>query len=61
MLPFRNDHRCPAKGFYTYEAFLAAASRFPGFGTTGTTQTRKRELAAFFGQTSYETSGTLPY
>ncbi|XP_010274239.1 PREDICTED: basic endochitinase-like [Nelumbo nucifera] len=44
-------------GFYTYEAFIEAADSFAGFGTTGDSETRKRELAAFFGQTSQETTG----
>jgi hypothetical protein len=35
MLLHRNDPACPARGFYTYEAFIAAASTFPEFGTTG--------------------------
>uniref|UniRef100_A0A453TAY4 chitinase n=1 Tax=Aegilops tauschii subsp. strangulata TaxID=200361 RepID=A0A453TAY4_AEGTS len=30
---------------------------FPGFGTTGSTDTRKREVAAFLAQTSHETTG----
>ena len=58
MLLHRNDNHCPG-GFYTYEAFITAARAFSGFCTTGTLETRKRELAAFFGQTSHETTGTL--
>ncbi|XP_078155571.1 chitinase 11-like [Carex rostrata] len=50
MLPNR-------KPFYSYDAFIKAANAFPGFGTTGNVDTRKRELAAFFGQTSHETTG----
>ncbi|OMO83728.1 Glycoside hydrolase, family 19, catalytic, partial [Corchorus olitorius] len=42
--------------FYSYDAFVAAARSFNGFGTTGDFITRKRELAAFFGQTSHETT-----
>uniref|UniRef100_A0A2P2LEU5 Uncharacterized protein MANES_11G106100 n=1 Tax=Rhizophora mucronata TaxID=61149 RepID=A0A2P2LEU5_RHIMU len=57
MLKHRNDVACPAKGFYTYDAFISAAKAFPGFGTTGDVPTRKREIAAFFGQTSHETTG----
>ncbi|GJN07250.1 hypothetical protein PR202_ga25068 [Eleusine coracana subsp. coracana] len=48
---------CPAKGFYTYDAFIAAANSFPAFGTSGTVELMKREVAAFFGQTSQETTG----
>ncbi|XP_059623392.1 endochitinase-like [Cornus florida] len=57
MLKHRNDDNCPGKGFYTYEAFIAAANSFGGFGTEGDTDTRKREIAAFLAQTSHETTG----
>ncbi|BAF17390.1 Os05g0399300 [Oryza sativa Japonica Group] len=60
LLLHRNDGACPARGFYTYEAFLAAAAAFPAFGGTGNTETRKREVAAFLGQTSHETTGGWP-
>nr|GEZ43550.1 chitin-binding, type 1 [Tanacetum cinerariifolium] len=57
MLKYRNDPRCRANGFYTYNAFVNAANSFNGFGTTGSADDRKRELAAFFAQTSHETTG----
>ncbi|GKV45157.1 hypothetical protein SLEP1_g52267 [Rubroshorea leprosula] len=58
MLKHSNDSACPAKGFYSYEAFIAAAANsFGAFGTTGDIDTRKREIAAFLAQTSHETSG----
>jgi hypothetical protein len=57
MLKHRRDSGCQG-AFYTYDAFIEAASKFPGFGTTGNDETRRRELAAFFGQTSHETTGT---
>ncbi|KAK7264502.1 hypothetical protein RJT34_32111 [Clitoria ternatea] len=57
MLKHRNDNACPARGFYTYDAFISAAKSFPDLGTTGDTVTRKREIAAFFGQTSHQTTG----
>ena len=57
MLKYRNDPRCKSNGFYTYNAFVDAAKSFNGFGTTGDITTRKREIAAFFGQTSHETTG----
>nr|BAH28788.1 class II chitinase [Vaccinium corymbosum] len=57
ILKHRNDAACPAKGFYTYEAFIAAAKAFGGFGTTGDAVTKKREIAAFLAQTSHETTG----
>ena len=61
MLKHRNDGGCPAKGFYTYDAFIAAAKAFAGFGTTGDDATRKREIAAFLGQTSHETTGIFTF
>ncbi|XP_074284942.1 endochitinase-like [Silene latifolia] len=57
FLKHRNDNACPAKGFYTYNAFITAARSFPSFGSTGDNTVRKREIAAFFGQTSHETTG----
>uniref|UniRef100_A0A8R7U3V0 chitinase n=2 Tax=Triticum urartu TaxID=4572 RepID=A0A8R7U3V0_TRIUA len=60
MLRHRNYTACPARGFYTYEAFIAAATTFPDFGTAGNLETQKREVAAFFGQTSHETTGGWP-
>ncbi|KAF4357226.1 endochitinase [Cannabis sativa] len=57
MLTYRNDPRCKSNGFYAYDAFITAARNFPSFGTTGTLETRKRELAAFLAQTSHETTG----
>jgi chitinase len=59
MLKHRNDGGCPGKGFYTYNAFISAANAFSGFGTTGDADTRKREIAAFLGQTSHETTGSF--
>ncbi|KAK3224446.1 hypothetical protein Dsin_011471 [Dipteronia sinensis] len=60
LLKYRNDGRCRSNGFYTYNAFIAAARSFTGFGTTGDANTRRRELAAFLGQTSHETTGGWP-
>nr|AUN87486.1 chitinase [Camellia fraterna] len=57
MFPNRNYFQCLSQDFYTYDAFITAAKSFPTFATTGDTDTRKRELAAFFGQTSQETTG----
>ena len=52
MLPNRDP-------FYTYDAFITAAKTYPAFGTAGGDQLLKRELAAFFGQTSHETTGGI--
>ncbi|XP_059623387.1 endochitinase-like [Cornus florida] len=60
MLKYRNDARCPSNGFYRFDAFITAAKSFNGFGTTGDVATRKRELVAFLGQTSHETTGGWP-
>ncbi|RWR95521.1 class I chitinase [Cinnamomum micranthum f. kanehirae] len=60
MLKHRNDAACPGKGFYTYRAFINAANAFPAFGSTGDLTTKKREIAAFLGQTSHETTGGWP-
>ncbi|KAI5418797.1 endochitinase precursor [Lathyrus oleraceus] len=60
MLKYRNDGRCAGHGFYTYDAFIAAARSFNGFGTTGDDNTKKKELAAFLAQTSHETTGGWP-
>jgi basic endochitinase B len=57
ILQQRNDVDSPAKGFYMYDAFIAAANSFSGFGTAGNTDTPKREIAAFLAQTSNETTG----
>jgi chitinase len=59
LLKYRNDTRCPAAGFYTYDAFISAAKEFPDFGYTGDDLMRKREIAAFLGQTSHETTGRV--
>ena len=45
----------PANGFYTYDAFLSAAAAYAGFGTTGSSDVQKRELAAFFANIAHET------
>ncbi|CAN6328335.1 unnamed protein product [Urochloa humidicola] len=60
FLLHRNDAACGARGFYTYDAFLAAAASFPAFAGTGSDELKKREVAAFLGQTSHETTGGWP-
>ncbi|KAF6172468.1 hypothetical protein GIB67_006981 [Kingdonia uniflora] len=59
ILKHRSDTNCQG-GFYTYAAFISAANSFSGFATSGDTNTRKRELAAFLAQTSQETTGGWP-
>lgn len=57
MVPNRDNSLCPAQGFYTYDALVAAVNSFPAFGTSGSDEQMKRELAAFFGQVSHDTTG----
>ncbi|MBA0671629.1 hypothetical protein Goklo_029393, partial [Gossypium klotzschianum] len=56
MLLHGNDRACLARGFYTYDAFIAAASSFPAFATTGDQATSKREIATFLARTAHETT-----
>ncbi|XP_019184606.1 PREDICTED: chitinase 5-like isoform X2 [Ipomoea nil] len=51
---------CEGKGFYTRNSFLEAAKSYPKFGTTGTADDIKREIAAFFAHITHET-GHLCY
>ncbi|KAL5990906.1 hypothetical protein ACLOJK_011811 [Asimina triloba] len=51
----RGSGDCPGKTFYTRAAFLDAAAGYPAFGTTGTADDGKREIAAFFAQITQET------
>lgn len=60
MLKHRDDDECEGKGFYTYEGFVEAAKTFPRFGNEGDTQEIKRDIAAFFGQSSHKTRGGSP-
>jgi hypothetical protein len=42
---------------YTYDALIEAAAKYPELGTTGTLDERRREVAAFLGNISHETTG----
>ncbi|EFJ11041.1 hypothetical protein SELMODRAFT_36340, partial [Selaginella moellendorffii] len=46
--------------FYTYSDFIAAANGFPAFGSTGSLDVQRRELAAYFAHVKHET-GTLQF
>ncbi|XP_042029413.1 chitinase 5-like isoform X2 [Salvia splendens] len=46
---------CAGKGFYTRAVFLQAIRSYPQFGTTGSTDNAKREIAAFFAHVTHET------
>ena len=59
LFPHRGDSPCGG-AFYTYQAFLAAAGRFPAFAASGTDDDRRREVAAFLANISHETTGGWP-
>ncbi|KAH6833454.1 carrot EP3-3 chitinase-like protein [Perilla frutescens var. hirtella] len=46
---------CPDRGFYTRSAFIGALGSFRGFGTTGSAEDGRREIAAFFAHVKHET------
>ncbi|KAL2470156.1 carrot EP3-3 chitinase [Abeliophyllum distichum] len=46
---------CAGKGFYTRAAFLEALRSYPKFGTVGSVDDSKREIAAFFAHVTHET------
>ncbi|XP_059632960.1 uncharacterized protein LOC132275471 [Cornus florida] len=46
---------CVGKSFYTRAAFLEAANSYSQFGTTGSVDDSKREIAAFFAHVTHET------
>ncbi|KAK1669060.1 hypothetical protein QYE76_057219 [Lolium multiflorum] len=58
FFPRRNDSIAHAAGFWTYQAFIAAAAQFEprGFGTTGGKETGIKEVAAFIGHVGARTS-----
>jgi L-ascorbate peroxidase len=61
LFPRRNDSIAHATGFWSYQAFIAAAAQFEprGFGTTGGKDTGIKEVAAFLGHVGARTSCTL--
>lgn len=46
---------CVGKKFYSWSAILKALDSFPSFGTEGSLETSKREIAAFFAHVTRET------
>ncbi|XP_057771337.1 chitinase 6-like [Salvia miltiorrhiza] len=46
---------CAGKGFYTRPRFVEAAAAYPSFGTIGSPDDSKREIAAFFAHVAHET------
>ncbi len=57
LFPHMNGGDSLGKLFYSYTAFVNATKRFPQFLTDGSTQLKKRELAAFLATISHETGG----
>lgn len=51
----QSDTGCVGRGFYTRDAFLAAAGYYPNFGRTGSADDSRREIAAFFAHVTHET------
>jgi chitinase len=49
-----------ANALYAYDALISAAAAYPDFGTTGTGEQRRREVAAFLGNAAHETTGGWP-
>ncbi|CAL5417076.1 unnamed protein product [Camellia sinensis] len=50
---------CVGKSFFTRSAFLNALGSYPSFGTTGTADDSKREIAAFFAHATHETGSRI--
>ena len=50
---------CEGNNFYTYNDFIVATNAFSSFGTTGTSDDNKRELAAFFANVAHETGSMI--
>ncbi|KAG8372353.1 hypothetical protein BUALT_Bualt12G0057200 [Buddleja alternifolia] len=46
---------CPGRRFYSRSAFLNALGSYRNFGTTGSRDDSKREIAAFFAHVTHET------
>jgi len=57
FFPNINNNACTGKNFFTYDALMEAAKAYPTFASSGDLEVDKRELAAFLGQTSHETTG----
>ena len=59
MFLHQAETACNASAF-TYESLIRAAGQFPAFGTTGSDEARRREVAAFLANVSHETTGGGP-
>ncbi|XP_077228064.1 endochitinase EP3-like [Tasmannia lanceolata] len=49
------DASCAGKSFYSRDRFLEATNSYPQFGTVGTSDDSKREIAALFAHFTHET------
>ncbi|PHT60766.1 Endochitinase B [Capsicum chinense] len=50
---------CEGKGFYSRDKFFEALKSYPNFGTVGSNDDSKREIAAFFAHVTHETGRKL--
>ncbi|KAJ9154087.1 hypothetical protein P3X46_027461 [Hevea brasiliensis] len=55
------EDSCERKKFYSREKFLNALKSYPRFGTDGSVDESKREIAAFFAHVTHETSRKISY
>ncbi|MCD7457651.1 Endochitinase ep3 [Datura stramonium] len=55
ILADQDTSNCEGNGFYTRDSFLEALTSYPNFGTVGSAQDSKREIAAFFAHVTHET------
>ncbi|KAK9159571.1 hypothetical protein Syun_005912 [Stephania yunnanensis] len=53
------DNSCEGKGFYSRDSFLGASNSYSQFGTSGSQDDNKREIAAFFAHATHETECKL--
>lgn len=49
---------CEGKSFYKYDDFITTAEAAMGFGTTGSDDVHKRQVAAFLAHVMHNTGGT---
>jgi hypothetical protein len=58
MFNHRNDRVAHAQSFWTYDGFMAAATKYEkeGFASVGGEDVQKRELASFLAHVAHETS-----
>jgi len=57
MFPMITDSRCPGANILTYECLVKATLLYPDFANSNDVEMNKRELAAWLGQMSQETTG----